>query len=109
MRWSAKARCTSSSAPGTPGRPPSPQWIGGGRHGGPAAQSLAQLRDKINSRNAGVTASVLTDASGSRLIGSSATGEANGFKVSVDDIDGNNTKRRGLSALAFDPRWAWRP
>lgn len=71
---------------------------------GPPAQSLAELRDKINSSNAGVTASVLTDANGSRLvIRSSATGEANGFKVSVDDIDGNNTNGVGLSALAFDP------
>ena len=71
---------------------------------GPPAQSLAQLRDKINAANAGVTASVLTDASGARLVlRSTNTGAANGFKVSVDDIDGNNSNGLGLSALAFDP------
>ncbi len=71
---------------------------------GPPALSLAQLRDKINTANAGVTASVLTDASGSRLVLRSADpGATNGFRVTVDDIDGNNTNGLGLSALAFDP------
>ena len=71
---------------------------------GPPAQSLAQLRDKINASNSGVSASVLTDASGARLVlRSTATGAANGFKLSVDDIDGNNIDGVGLSALAFDP------
>lgn len=71
---------------------------------GPPAQSLAQLRDKINSANAGVTASVLTDANGARLVfKASATGAANGFRVSVNDSDGNNSDGLGLSALAFDP------
>ncbi len=71
---------------------------------GPPAQSLAELRDKINASGAGVTASVLTDASGARLVlRSTATGEANGFRVTVDDIDGNNSNGLGLSALAFDP------
>ena len=42
---------------------------------GPPEKSLAQLRDAINAANAGVTASILTDASGSRLLlRSSATG-----------------------------------
>jgi flagellar hook-associated protein 2 len=71
---------------------------------GPPAESLAQLRDKINASNAGVTASVLTDASGARLVlRSSATGEANGFRIGVNDADGNNSDGLGLSALAFDP------
>ena len=71
---------------------------------GPPAESLAQLRDKINASNAGVTASVLTDASGARLVlRSTATGAANGFKLSVNDSDGNNIDGVGLSALAFDP------
>lgn len=71
---------------------------------GPPAESLAQLRDKINASNSGVVASVLTDASGARLVlRSAATGEANGFRVGVTDNDGNNSDGIGLSALAFDP------
>ena len=71
---------------------------------GPPAESLAQLRDKINASNSGVVASVLTDASGARLVlRSAATGEANGFRVGVTDTDGNNLDGIGLSALAFDP------
>lgn len=71
---------------------------------GPPAESLAQLRDKINAANAGVVASVLTDANGARLVlRSAATGESNGFRVGVTDTDGNNSDGVGLSALAFDP------
>ena len=71
---------------------------------GPPAESLAQLRDKINASNSGIVASVLTDASGARLVlRSAATGEANGFRVGVTDNDGNNLDGVGLSALAFDP------
>ena len=71
---------------------------------GPPAETLAQLRDKINASNAGVTASVLTDARGARLVfRSTATGEANGFRIRVTDTDGNNSDGLGLSALAFDP------
>ena len=71
---------------------------------GPPAESLAQLRDKINASNSGVVASVLTDASGARLVlRSAATGEANGFRIGVTDTDGNNSDGLGLSALAFDP------
>lgn len=71
---------------------------------GPPAETLAQVRDKINASNAGITASVLTDSSGSRLVfRSTATGAANGFRIGVTDVDGNNTNGLGLSALAFDP------
>jgi flagellar hook-associated protein 2 len=71
---------------------------------GPPAESLAQLRDKINASNSGVVASVLTDASGARLVlRSAATGEMNGFRVGVTDGDSNNFDGIGLSALAFDP------
>jgi flagellar hook-associated protein 2 len=69
-----------------------------------ATDTLAQVRDKINSANAGVTAIVLTDASGSRLMmRSSATGAANAFRTSVVDADGTNANATGLSALAYDP------
>ncbi|MEO7150646.1 MAG: flagellar filament capping protein FliD, partial [Burkholderiaceae bacterium] len=71
---------------------------------GPGSQTLAQVRDAINGANVGVTASVLTDASGSRLVlRSSATGAANGFRVGVTDADGGNADTAGLSALAYDP------
>jgi len=71
---------------------------------GPPAESLAQLRDKINASNSGVVASVLTDAGGARLVlRSTATGEDNGFRIGVTDTDGNNFDGVGLSALAFDP------
>ena len=71
---------------------------------GPPAESLAQLRDKINASGSGVVASVLTDASGARLVlRSASTGEMNGFRIGVTDNDGNNSDGIGLSALAFDP------
>ncbi|HEY9237821.1 MAG TPA: flagellar filament capping protein FliD [Burkholderiaceae bacterium] len=66
---------------------------------GPGAQTLAQVRDAINNANAGVSASVLTDSTGTRLVlRSSATGEVNGFRIGVTDAGGG-----GLSALAYDP------
>ncbi|HTP71715.1 MAG TPA: flagellar filament capping protein FliD [Burkholderiaceae bacterium] len=71
---------------------------------GPPAKSLAQVRDMINAANAGITATVLSDASGARLVfTSSTTGAANGFRITVADSDGGNVDTSGLSALAFDP------
>jgi flagellar hook-associated protein 2 len=61
----------------------------------PGSDTLADIRDAINAANAGVTASVLNDASGSRLvIRSDATGEENGFQITSADA--------GLQALVFD-------
>ena len=69
-----------------------------------ATDTLADIRDKINAAGAGVTALVMTDASGSRLlIRSNATGAANAFRTTVTDDDGGNADAAGLSALAFDP------
>ena len=66
---------------------------------GPGAKTLAEVRDAINNANAGVTASVLTDATGTRLVlRSAATGEVNGFKIGVTGTGGG-----GLSVLAYDP------
>lgn len=71
---------------------------------GPPAKSLAEVRDIINSANAGITATVLTDASGARLVfRSTVTGAVNGFRVTANDADGNNVDASGLSALAYDP------
>jgi flagellar hook-associated protein 2 len=72
---------------------------------GPGARTLAQVRDAINAAQTGVTASVLNDASGARLVlRSTATGADNGFRVSVTDSDGGNGDTSGLSVLAYDPQ-----
>jgi len=69
-----------------------------------ATDTLESLRDKINSADAGVTASLVTDANGVRLaLRSKDSGAANGFRLSVDDVDGNLIDGAGLSRFAFDP------
>lgn len=66
--------------------------------------TLGGIAAAINGAGAGVTASVVTDNSGSRLVMSSSnTGAADGFSMTVTDSDGNNTDMNGLSQLAFDP------
>lgn len=71
---------------------------------GPGDNTLEKIRDKINAANAGVSASLITDASGVRLVlRGSATGAENAFRVSVTDADGTNGDASGLSALAYDP------
>lgn len=66
--------------------------------------TLAQVRDKINAAGAGVSATILTDGTGSRLLlRSTATGADNAFRTSVTDGDGNDTDGAGLSAFAYDP------
>ena len=72
---------------------------------GASANTLAGIRDAINAANAGVCATLVTDATGTRIaLSSAATGIENGFKISVADDDGNATDAAGLSALAFDPQ-----
>lgn len=64
--------------------------------------TLADIAKSINDAKAGVSATVLKDASGERLmLRSSATGEAFGFRVSADDDDGEDTDAAGLSRLAY--------
>nr|WP_316640383.1 flagellar filament capping protein FliD [uncultured Roseateles sp.] len=71
---------------------------------GPGEDTLEKVRDKINAAGAGITASIVNDASGARLaIKSSSTGVENGFRISVDDADGSGDDTSGLSALAYDP------
>lgn len=71
---------------------------------GASENTLAGIRDKINAAGAGVSATIVTDASGARLaIQSTSTGTANGFRITVADDDGNNADASGLSRLAFDP------
>jgi flagellar hook-associated protein 2 len=65
--------------------------------------SLAGIRNAINnaSANTGVSASIITDDAGSRLIlTSDDTGTENALSITVsDDSDGNNTDASGLSAF----------
>lgn len=57
-----------------------------------STDTLAQVRDKINAANAGVTATVLNDGSGARLLmRSTSTGTESAFRLS------------GVAAFDFDP------
>ena len=68
-----------------------------------ATDSLTLIAAKINDANGGVTATVLRDATGERLlVRSKATGEASGFRIQVTEDGG----APGLSALSFDPQGA---
>lgn len=66
-----------------------------------ATDTLANIASSINGSGAGVTASILSDASGDRLLlRSSATGTDAAFTLAVaTDADGNTADRAGLSRL----------
>jgi len=66
-----------------------------------ATDTVSDIASKINGSAAGVTATVLNDASGERLLlRSKATGVAAGFEFSiVSDSDGNPGDAAGLSRL----------
>ncbi len=71
---------------------------------GAANQSLAGVRDAINAANAGVTATIVNDGGGNRLVlSSNDSGAANGLKITVTDDDGTHTNASGLSQIAYDP------
>lgn len=69
--------------------------------------SLAGIRDAINQAGAGVTASILNDGSGYRLVlSSNESGAANSIRVLVNEDGaeaGDDTDQDKLSRLAFDP------
>jgi flagellar hook-associated protein 2 len=50
----------------------------------PAANSLTELASKINGANAGVTASIVTDQSGARLVLKGETGENKAFTLTAE-------------------------
>ncbi|MBU6270165.1 MAG: flagellar filament capping protein FliD [Betaproteobacteria bacterium] len=71
-----------------------------------AGSTLSQVRDAINATTGtGVSASIVDDGNGSRLVlRSSATGAKNSISMTVVDGDGSNTdSASGLSRLAYDP------
>ncbi len=70
---------------------------------GAGQTSLSAIRDQINNANAGVSASIITDANGSRLsLRSTTTGAANGFKITATESVDDGDPTTGLSALNFD-------
>jgi flagellar hook-associated protein 2 len=70
----------------------------------PENATAAQVRDAINAADAGVTASLVNDGVGTRLlIRSASTGQENAVRILVDDADGNGTDAAGLSQFAYDP------
>jgi flagellar hook-associated protein 2 len=65
-----------------------------------ATDKVSDIASKINGANAGVTATVLSDASGERLLlRGKNTGIDAGFRLSVTDNDGVNDDASGLSRL----------
>lgn len=67
--------------------------------------SLSGIRDAINEADAGVTASIINDGEGYRLVLSSdESGAANSLRIQVsNDGDASNTDNAGLSRLAYNP------
>jgi flagellar hook-associated protein 2 len=70
---------------------------------GPDDTSLEAIRDKINGAAAGVTATIVTDASGARLaLRSTATGAENAFRITASETNDDGVASTGLSAFAYD-------
>ncbi len=68
-----------------------------------AADTMADIASKINGSAAGVTATILNDGAGERLLlTSKATGLSGAFALTVSDVDGNNADDLGLSRLLFN-------
>ncbi len=69
---------------------------------GPGETSLAAIRDKINAAGAGVTASLVTDATGTRLsLRSTETGAENAFRITASETTDDGNPATGLSAFAY--------
>ena len=70
-----------------------------------ATTTLSELRDLINDSesNDSVFATIITDGTDQHLVLSSKeTGVSSEIKITVADLDGNNTDASGLSQLAYD-------
>jgi flagellar hook-associated protein 2 len=82
-----------------------PNWPKANVSTGPKDTSLEHIRDKINAAGVGVIATVVSDATGSRLVlRSTATGEANGFKVDASpDKSSSPDAAQALASLGFNP------
>jgi flagellar hook-associated protein 2 len=63
-----------------------------------ATDTVETLRDKINAAGIGVSASILSDSTGARLVmRSSSTGAANAFRVTTSGASG------GVANMGYDP------
>jgi flagellar hook-associated protein 2 len=72
-----------------------------------AHSSLQGVRDAINAANLGVSANIVNDGTGFRLVVSSKdTGASNGIKIMVGGDGSGDTDATGLSQLAYDPTLA---
>jgi len=69
----------------------------------PGNNTLIGIRDAVNTAKIGVTATIINDGQGQRLVFSSAMGKANSMQISVSDSDGVDFDDEGLSQLAYDP------
>lgn len=77
---------------------------------GAGETSLSAIRDKINNANAGVSATLVSDASGTRLsLRSRETGAENAFRISVSETTPDGDAATGLSALGYDASLADSP
>jgi len=66
--------------------------------------SLRDIQIAINAASAGVSASIINDGGGNRLIfNSEKTGTENSLRISVLDDDTKNKDLDGLSVLTYDP------
>jgi flagellar hook-associated protein 2 len=69
----------------------------------PAANTLGDIRDKINAAHGGVSSAIVTDSGGARLVlRSSETGAEDGFRVTATD-DGSGSGTTGLGVLGYPP------
>ena len=69
--------------------------------------TLEGVRDTINQADIGVSAAIVKEGEGVRLLLSARqTGAANAVEIQVSDQDGNDTDTQGLSRLAFNTRAA---
>ncbi|SFP91267.1 flagellar hook-associated protein 2 [Nitrosomonas cryotolerans] len=69
----------------------------------PNESSLTGVRNAINLADAGVSASIVNDGAGDRLvIASKHPGLSNALKISTVDDDNNHTDNAGLSQLVYD-------
>jgi len=66
--------------------------------------TLSGIRDAVNAARSGVTASLINDGNGYRLVMTAADGgTANSIRITASDADGIDTDMNGLSQLAYDP------
>lgn len=64
--------------------------------------TVSSMRDYINAGDYGVSASIINDGGGYRLMLTATSGAKNSLEITVDDDDSLDTDMTGLSRLAFN-------